>query len=298
MTFLSILFERGENRRIAETPQEPLFFRDLNLDQIIDAVTASKEEYNLKPFFYTSLHEIDAITYRHEVSQDLENTILFKYITSFAQKMRAMRVHLAQADKLSYKYQKQRWFLDAVGIYRDAVNGLVADISLVDLKSRGLLAFRDYLVAYVESEVFTSLLGETRKLQTDLSAIQYCILIKGDTFKVRKYDSESDYSSDVEETFAKFKQGGVKDYRVKFSEWAEMNHIEEKVLEYVALLYPDTFSSLDAYYLKNAGYLDKTIATFDREIQFYIAYLEHTEIFKRAGSSFCYPQISDRSKDV
>ncbi|MGA8659612.1 MAG: DNA mismatch repair protein MutS [Chthoniobacterales bacterium] len=298
LTFLSILFERSEDRSRAETAQVPAFFRDLNLDQIVDAITASKEEYNLKPLFYTSLHDVDAITYRHEVLQDLENPILFKHIDSFAQKMRTMRAHLTQADKLSNKYQKQKWFLDAVEIYCSAVHSLAADVSLVDLKSRGLLAFRDYLITYLESDGFVSLLAETQKLHADLSTIKYCILIKGDSFKVRKYESESDYSSEVEETFAKFKQGAVKDYRVKFSEWAEMNHIEEKVLEYVALLYPDVFSSIDDYCLRNAGYLDKTMAVFDREIQFYIAYLEHAEMFKRAGQQFCYPEISDRSKDV
>ena len=122
MTFHSILFERTEdsiNRLTLETPE---FFVDLNLDQIIDAITAGKQEYNLKPFFYTSLNDIDAIKYRHEIMRDLENKNLFENIKSFAHKMRAMREHLAQADKLYYKYQKERYFLDAVDIYCDAVN--------------------------------------------------------------------------------------------------------------------------------------------------------------------------------
>jgi DNA mismatch repair ATPase MutS len=298
MISLSILFQRDEDRERAEGAETPAFFRDLNLDQIIDAVTASKEEYDLKPFFYTSLQDADAIRYRHEVLQDLESATLFKYITSFAQKMREMRAHLTQVDKLSYKYQRQRWFLDAVSIYCQAVHCLAADLSLVTLKSRGLMAFRDYLKAYLESEAFTSLLAETQKLHADLATIKYCILIKGNGFKVRKYESESDYSSEVEETFAKFKQGAVKDYRAKLSDWLEMNHIEEKVLEYVALLYPDTFSSLDGYCQRSANYLDKTIRVFDREIQFYVAYLEQAEMFKRAGLQFCYPEISNLSKEV
>ena len=61
MTFHSILFEATEDSNKRETHQAPVFFTDLNLDQIIDAITAGKEEYNLKPFFYTSLHDIDAI---------------------------------------------------------------------------------------------------------------------------------------------------------------------------------------------------------------------------------------------
>ena len=299
MTFHSILFERTEdsiNRLTLETPE---FFVDLNLDQIIDAITAGKQEYNLKPFFYTSLNDIDAIKYRHEIMRDLENKNLFENIKSFAHKMRAMREHLAQADKLYYKYQKERYFLDAVDIYCDAVNCLVHDLSLADLKSRGFLAFREYLTNYTNSERFASLLAETKTLFADLSSVKYCLLIKDNSIRVRKYESEIDYSADVEETFEKFKQGAVKDYRVKFLGGpADMNHVEARVLDLVAQLYPDIFLNLDNYCAKNGNYLDETMAVFDREIQFYVAYLEYVAKIKRAGLEFCYPQIATTCKEV
>jgi DNA mismatch repair ATPase MutS len=102
----------------------------------------------------------------------------------------------------------------------------------------------------------------------------------------------------VEETFEKFKQGAVKDYRVKFSTDAGMNHVEAKILDLVAQLYPDIFLNLDNYCTKNGNYLDETIAVFDREIQFYIAYPEYITIIKRAGLKFCYPEISNTCKEV
>ena len=77
------------------------------------------------------------------------------------------------------------------------------------------------------------------------------------------------------------KQGAVKDYRVKSSNRPDMNHIEEKVLDFVAKLYPEIFVNIDNYCANTRTYLDTTIAVFDREIQFYIAYLEHAEMFKQ-----------------
>ncbi|QGP93803.1 DNA mismatch repair protein MutS [Neomoorella glycerini] len=298
MTFQSILFKKTEDGIIKETLEAPIFFVDLNLDQIIDTITAGKEEYNLKPFFYTSLNDIDAINYRHEIMQDLENKTFFEHIKSFTQKMRTMREHLTQADKLYYKYQKERWFLDAVEIYCDAVNCLVHDLTLIELKSRGFLAFREYLINYTHSDRFRSLLTETKKLKADLSTVKYCLLIKGNRIKVRKYEDEIDYSAEVEKTFEKFKQGAVKDYKVEFSTWPDMNHVEAKILDLVAQLYADIFLRLDNYCMENGNYLDETIAVFDREIQFYIAYLEYVAIFKRKGLKFCYPQISSTCKEV
>jgi len=298
MAFHSILFERTEDSMKTETVEAPGFFLDLNLDQVIDAIVAGKQEYNLKPFFYTSLGDIDAIKYRQEIMRDLENEVLFEDIKSFSEKMRSMRANLAIADKLYYEYQKERMFLDAISIYCDAVNCLVHDLSLVDLKSRGFLAFRAYLANYAESSPFTSLLAETKKLIDDLLSVKYCLLIKSNSIVVRKYESEIDYSAEVEETFEKFKQGAVEDYRAEYSDSLTMNHVEAGVLDFVAQLYPDIFSTLDDYCAKNANYLYETISVFDREIQFYVAYLEFVAKFRRAGLKFCYPQISNECKEV
>jgi DNA mismatch repair protein MutS len=298
MTFHSILFERTEDSIQKETLEAPDFFVDVNLDQVLNAITNGRQEYHLKPLFYTPLKEIDAIAYRHEVMQDLEGQELSEHLRTFAQRMRTTRKQLAQAEKLYYKYQKESWFVDAVETYCEAVTGLVRDISPVNVRSRGLLAFRDYMTDYANSDRFTSLLTETKTLKADVSSITYCLLIKGNRVQVRKYESEPDYSVEVEETFEKFKQGEVKDYRVKFSTDRTMDHVEAYILELVAKLYPDIFSHLDEFCAKNGAYRDATLVKFDREIQFYLAYLEYIARFKKAGLPFCYPHLSTADKDV
>jgi DNA mismatch repair protein MutS len=298
MAFHSILFERTEDSIKTETVEAPVFFHDLNLDQIVDAIVAGKQEYNLKPFFYTSLSDIDAGKYRHEIMLDLENDILFESIKSFSEKMRAIRTHLVYVDKLYYKYQKERIFLDAISIYCDAVNNLVHDLSLVELKSRGFLAFRAYLGNHAESIPFKSLQAATKQLIDDLLSVKYCLLIKDNSIIVRKYESEIDYSAEVEKTFEKFKQGAVQDYLAEYSDSFNMNHVEAGVLDLVAKLFPDIFSSLDDYCAQNTNFLDETIGIFDREIQFYVAYSEFRARFSRAGLKFCYPQLSKESKEV
>ncbi|HXJ83258.1 MAG TPA: DNA mismatch repair protein MutS, partial [Candidatus Methylomirabilis sp.] len=113
MTVPSVLFLNTADRP-ADGLHAPNFFTDLNLDQIVAAITAGKEEYNLTPFFHAPLSDVDAIAFRHEVMRDLEDARLFDCIKAFALGMRAVRDHLAQLEKRYYERQKQRWFLDAV----------------------------------------------------------------------------------------------------------------------------------------------------------------------------------------
>jgi DNA mismatch repair protein MutS len=298
MTFHSILVEEVGRDLTNEVRNAPEFFADLNLDQIIDAITVGKDEYNLKPIFYTPCNDLETIRYRHAIMRDLESKTLFEHVASFSKQMRLMREHLTQATKLQHKYQKGRWFLDAVEIYCDTICGFAEDLSHVSIQSRGLALFRDYLVAYTESAHFKALQTETRKLKTDLSTVKYCVQIKGGSFRVRKYQSEINYSEDVEEAFAKFKQGAVKTHLAKFSEWSTMNHIEEKILDFVALLYPEIFQAFDRYIADSGNYLDPTIGAFDREIQFFISYLDYIGRFKRSELKFTYPIVSDTEKEI
>ncbi|VBB09762.1 Hypothetical protein LUCI_5060 [Lucifera butyrica] len=298
MAFHSILFVKTEDGVSSESVEEPGFFPDLNLDQIISAITFGKEEYNLKPFFYTSLHDPDAVKYRYEIMQDLENAVLLENIKAFARRMRAMLRHLNLINQLSYRYNKEGWFLTAVDTYCEAVQCLVQDLTAADLASHGLLAFREYLTDYAQSEEFTTLFTATEQLKADLSTVSYCLLIKDSRITVRNYAAEIDYSAVVDETFAKFKQGAVTDYRIKLATDTGLNHVEAQVLDLAAKLHPEIFLRLDDYCRNYSHFVAEKISRFDREIQFYVAYLDYIATFKRAGLPFCYPQISDQCKEV
>jgi DNA mismatch repair protein MutS len=298
MDFNSVLFLKSDDRERADQAEAPPFFRDLSLDQFVESITAGKQSYNLRGFYYTLLRDIDAISYRHEVLKDLADRDAIQPINRFAQEIRRTYEHLEQSSKLTYKHQKQAWFLEAVTIYCEAVPRLADALLSSDLESRGLSRFRDYLLNYTESPGFGALQSDTQQLKADLATVEYCVLVDGDTCTVRKYESEPDYSVEIEETFQKFKQGAAKDHRLQFSEWVQMNHVEAKIEELVSLLFPEIFARLDRYCASHANYLDQTIVTFDREIQFYVAYLDYTQRLKQAGLKFCYPRVSSTSQEV
>jgi DNA mismatch repair protein MutS len=298
MSFQSILFDSPTGTVAATNSKEPDCFKDLNLDQIVGSLTAGRDEYGLKPYFYTPLKDIGAINYRHEIMRDLESRELSGQIESFATRMRNVRDQLGQLEKLGYPYQKQRCFLDAVDAYCDAVDSLARDLMTANLRSRGLRLFRDYLSSYTGSEAFVVLLAETRQQKSDLSSLGYCLFIEGNRVTVSRYNGEVDYEAEVLQTFEKFRQGGSAEYKFSFQSGLRMNHVEEAVLDRVARLNPDVFSSLAQYCDRHLGFLDETLRTFDLEIQFYVACLDRIGIIKRAGLSFCYPTLSTESKEI
>jgi DNA mismatch repair protein MutS len=296
-TFQSILFDVGESGADSE-PAEPDYFVDLRLDQVLASLATGREEYELAPFFYRPLHEIEAVHYRHHVLGDLEQEPVLRAVREFAGGMQRMRKHLGLVEKLHYAGQRQRWFLEAASVYRRTVCALQEQLGTLELRSRGFLGLRDYLAAYVGSDSFTALARDAQAVEDDLAAVRYAIHIKGNRVKVSRYDDEPDMSAEIEQTFEKFKQGAVTDYRARFRDHADMNHVEAQILDLVAKLHPETFAKLEQFCARHERYLDETVGRFDREIQFYLAYLEYIEPLKAGGLAFSIPRVSARSKDI
>lgn len=299
-TFHSLLYERPETTLTAEVEQgDRTFASDLNLDHIIRAIVKGREEADLiTAWFYQGVRDPDMIGYRHEVFRDLEHPPLFERIKEFAHRMRQVRLHLAQIQKMEVHYQRQGWFLDAAILYCQAVDSLNGALGEAPLSSRGLLAFREFLAEYAASPVFTSLKAASKECKSQLEGVRYCVQIRGARVEVRHYQGETDYSAEVLETFKRFKQGAARDYRAVYRTWPGMNHIGAEILDMVSRLFSDEFSALDEYCSRYAGFLDSTIRRFERELQFYLSYLDYIAAMRSAGLNFCYPEVSCHCKDT
>ena len=105
-TFQSILYPCVTLGMRTEERAEPDFARDLNLDQIVEAVTAGYDEYDLAPLFYRCLDDPDQIAYRHEVMRDLEKREVRERTKAFLADMRQVRGILTAAGQMYYAQQK------------------------------------------------------------------------------------------------------------------------------------------------------------------------------------------------
>jgi len=290
MSLPSILFDTDNIPR--ETGIQPECFPDLNLDQLVDAIAARKEEYNLRPFFQAPPHNLETVRYRQQVMRDLEKPALAACVQEFSDRMVLVRRHIGMLDKLGFPLHRQGWILATALDYCSAVTDLARGLGGLELRSPGFESFRAYVNEYVASVAFQALGAEARQVHASLSAISYSIVVDVGAVKVRKYEGEPDYTTEVVQSFSKFKEGASKSYLVDLYEGPGMNHVEAQILGLVARLYPEEFAVLDRFCQDHTSFVDEIILTFDREVQFYLAYLALMEDIQSLGLVFCYPEVS------
>lgn len=295
IVFPSILFLDGETGGPAPAPET---FTDLGLDLILTALTKGKEEYDLLPFLRAPLRSTDAVEFRHQVMKDLERPELRRSAEAFASAMRTMRNNLSLAHKAYYQRQAERWLLDAIVIYADAVKSLLGDLTDSAPLSPGLEAFRRDLQIYVSSPAFLELRLQAHLLTGRLSSIHYVIHLQDLNVQVSELQDDQDYSVEVADAFRRFQQEEADKLEFNIPYPLDLNHVEAHILDCVASLRPETFSELTEFVQDHEGYLDQGVANFDRELQFYLSWLAYISPLREQGLGFCYPMASLDDKTV
>jgi DNA mismatch repair ATPase MutS len=150
-----------------------------------------------------------------------------------------------------------------------------------------------WLADYVTGDSYLALRRDVDAVRHALSEIRYCLLIQPGRIDITRYTGEQDYAGQVLALFSRFRQGDVPHHVYRFSGYDEMNHVEAAVLDRVCQLFPDEFAALDDFCTVHAHFLDPTVATFDREVQTYRAWLTYLRPLRSAGLPVCYPTVTE-----
>lgn len=298
--FLSILFDQADDSADDEPATPPAYFADLHLDDIVTAVTKGNAASEFARVFYAPLRSVATIRYRHDIFRELEDAALREAVGSFGEQMVTVQRRLLHASKARYATDQQRWLLSAAEAFGTAVAQLNDHLGPLQPESAGLSGFREYLAHYVASDAFATLVSDTRRVKAAIQGVHYRLRIHGPKVTVTRFRKEPDFSAEVLQTFAKFRQAGAaKQYEWRFDQGSDIDHVEAAILEGVARLEPRPFSALHAYSDRHRDFLDPTIGRFDREIRFYLAWLDFTDGLRRgSGLPFCYPRVSETSREV
>jgi DNA mismatch repair protein MutS len=290
--FTSILFDDGRSFDEIQGAAEPDCFRDLHLDQLFASISASRPEYDLNPFFRAPLVDRASVLWRQEVVRDLQAPMIRSAVAAFAASQVQMRAALKEQAASRHPLEQQRWLLDAALIYCEGLEVLATTLASAAPApcSRGLKAFARHVGGQVQSSPLQRLHRRARAIANELDRIRYSVVIRGLHVEVRPYAGEGNFASDIASAFAKFGQEGH-DSALSFRISDERTQVDRKVLERVARVYPAQFAELAAFCAEEKDFADPLILRFDREVQFYLAFLERLDSLEELGLAHCLPEL-------
>jgi hypothetical protein len=245
----------------------------------------------LQALYRAPLQDLTVLRYRQDALRDIQQAPVLSALQGFQQAMRGMREHLRRAKRAYNAIEGQRWFVDAAVAYGHAVNALQQALLAADLQSMAMQALRAHVAALCASDALKACMTEAQALVDALAQVRYAVRIDGTTVSVLQDPGEPDYTATVADTFARFRQGEVKDYRTQFNPTSGLNHVEGQILDRVALLHPAVFGRLARFRSTQADFADDRMLRLDRELAWFLSWHEFTQRFVRAGLPLCVPQL-------
>jgi DNA mismatch repair protein MutS len=288
--YCSVLFEQPEAAAVLEH-DEVVALSDLHLDQVQRSMTLGREQFALEEFFYAPLTTVAAVRYRQDVLRDLENPEVRSVITSFGEAMDRERTLRGRAENHNRASQQESWFLDAADTYCSAVQELADGLASSAIRSRGLLRLSAYVVAYVASSRFTEVAKESAALEAALAGIRYRLRIESQRVTVSPHEESPDYSLEIGEAFSRFQQHPTQRQPPASHDIPEISEVEARILDGVMQLFPEVFEARARFCAHHRDYRDEAIVRFDREVRFFLGYLELIEPLRAAGLPLCYPDV-------
>lgn len=276
----------------------PAYAEDLHLTEILRSTAAGREEYRLGPYFWWRLADPHAVRGRQEVFRDLERPPVRAAVDAFASGMRRMREERDTSEKLYHPEQKQAWLLQAMETYLACTERLLTQLREAGPFSIALRRTLARLEQALTSPPHQVLRRDAERVRRRLDQVRYQVRVRGNQVRVTRDEGGGDFGEEITRTFARFGGAGDKSHLVELPDPVDMNGVEARIAEGVARLHPEAFGDLAAFAERHANAIDPVVEHFDRELQFFLGYLDLVHRLQRAGLSFSYPAVSDTEKEV
>ena len=266
----------------------PAFYLDLNLNQILDKVTAGWSPQVKKQYLYFPRNK-ECEAYRRAVYGDVKNPACYDALCEFLEMAGEMDAHERQAEAVSRPMQKHVWHLWAIRKYCLAFDGLCEKLEQMELSSEGMREFLKRLKAHLASKEYLSMRGQVEEILKELMGFRFVITYEKDRIAISEGTVPGAY-----ETF--MDQGGDRDrgtLKSPFLTSPNLSDLENECLAVLAGKRPKLFRGLEGVAESYQSYGQEFCFRFIREIPFYLSYRAFQLDMEEKGFCFCAPTTEE-----
>ena len=276
---------------VLELP-EPAFFRDINLDQYAERISAYYGDDEIKQYFKVTCGTFEGAKYRQEIVKDLMTPSIRDAVTSFIAKIGEAVTCRQCAENVTVNVQKCKWYVDCVTAYYQAMEDLCVEFNTTPPKSRAFYALHQDLFHTLNTAGVKRLRETAGQLKGEFAKMRFHLTINKEktTFDLA-YNFE-DYCAPIRSSLARTMQ--YEDF-VPFRESPfpsmELSPLETFILKQLEKENRQAFLQLEAFGNRGPKVIEQEVLDLLKELKFYICNLEYMDRVKEWGVPLTMPLI-------
>lgn len=292
MEFVSIL-DRTEVP-VKDAPRGE-FFTDFNLSQIISEISHLWGE-DILPFYRYFPKTASDEKYRRDVYDDIVNPDIYEGVYKAYSLMQKKKYAEVNKSKARQGVSIEVWHVNEIYWYTRGVYCLNEELKDKDLKSEGMLAFRDKLTEYAGTAEFKKLYEVSEIIQTGLDGLRIRMVYENGRM-ILEENYENHPGALTEKTLRSFYEENKNRLENPFSGELDILGIEKDILFLVMRKHPEIYKEAGKIYKEYFDYEEEFLSRFFKEISFYLSYAVFEKEMNKAGYEMTSPEV-DESKNI
>ncbi|WP_298345929.1 hypothetical protein [Ferrimicrobium sp.] len=267
---------------------------DLALDRLFAAIDKGLEPFDLLPYFTTLPQNLTTIRYRQDVASDLLVADNRLPILAFCECLERVELQLEAAERARQPSGRDRWLLDAVLTYTRGIESVIAHLGATSWRSAGLKGLQDALLILSQTNDFLQLSRDAESVASELESISYQLLLEDNAITVERSEGGArtdGYRDHLLRLFARFGDSNAQGMTTSATR-RSTTHVDDRILVILGRIFPDQFAHLSTFANAHQTFLPTWVASIERELVFYLAWIEEILAFEGAGLPWVVPKLN------
>ncbi len=297
MGFQSILFGNAEQNLVKDMPD---FFRDLQLDYLVERICETAKGYRMYPYFYTLPESKEVISYRQQVGQDMESEELCSVMRKFCRRLKESEKVYNLSLESKGEVSSATYHLQAATLYWEAVRELEAGLQGAELSSEGLKKFRTYLAGELEEKRKNGFEAALTQANRFFSELTFSLSLDPDKMVVVENKEEAgkeplkNYFVELAKLLGQEPEESLCSMTDIFPDPLKRSYLENELVGLLKKSKPQVFQEIRGFKEKFPEVYSKTLLEFAVEIQFYVCFQTFKTRTKGMGYPMCVPEVSEK----
>lgn len=281
------MFQGILGAEICENKEKKAIFQDFNLGVCISRMNSLTKGYDLQEMYLKMPTRLETIRYRRSITGDLMNESLRNAFAWYSKVIERAEKYEKNSTYSNELYQKQKWHLDALLLYEEAVTGLFEKLSQTGGLSEAMQELIVYLKESIDSDDFQRVKNLGEKLYKRMEMQPVCFSIQKNKVVVEAEDESESFDQRMVRAFQipqkKEEERFVDDNR-------ELSLMEKNLAKRIIKLQgwgDDLQKLLDTP-------MDLTLLQLSKDIKYYLGFFSLVEEMKEKGYDFCMPEEGEQ----
>ncbi|MBR4608722.1 MAG: hypothetical protein IKO41_21260 [Lachnospiraceae bacterium] len=269
------------------TAERPVFFQDLNLDQIMDQVTEDWGQ-DVRAYFYAFPESQAEEAYRRAIYSDVKKEEIYRALMEFTMGMRIRKQYLERRERVQEELQKQVWYLRETQSYIAALESLKESLKKAGPVSEGMKALLDWVSGEIQKKEFQAFRAEVLSLWQELSGFRVLLTYEKERFTIAEGKGTGKYDQFLSECFPSHE----KIFKSPFLGTEDFSNLEEELVKLFRKKHKDFFERLNAFYQRKYAYLPEGAMELLTEMGYYLSFAKFQRKMQENDFLFCTPRVS------